>query len=332
MRRRDLLAGCAASVALASGSACAGRKPAALRKLRVVAARRLSMSSLYLAQELGFFREAGLELELVQSAGQANSAILLAGGKIDILFTGITAIFLNAVIKGLPLRIVAGREIASPTCGNIGAICGLRRTFPQGLADITQLKGKRVATGLTIGFASFSLDAHLARAGLSAKDVTTVGLDFRQNVAALLGGGVDAMVIADDFDRVPASLGVEIVRTPGLSHIYPDFQFSYIFFGQSMLAAEPDYGARFLRAHLRGARQFASGKTPRFMEEFARTNGLDVQQTVTACRGTFTPDGTIDLNSLRLFADWAARWKYVPRSVSVSEMVDDRFLRRAHAS
>ena len=332
MRRRDMLAGCTASVALAGGLACAGRKPVASRKFRVAAARRLSVSSLYLAQELGFFREAGLDLELVQAAGYANSAILLAGGKIDVLFTGIGAIILNAVVKGLPLKIVAGREIASPACGNVGAIYGLRRTFPQGLADITRLKGKRVATGPTIGFSRFVLDAHLARAGLSSKDVTTVGLDFGQNVAALFGGGVDAIVVTDDFDRDPASLSTEIVRTPGLSHIHPNFQSSYIFFGPSMLAADPDCGVRFLRAYLRGAQEFARGKTPRFMEEFARANGLDVQRTVTACRNNFTLDGTIDPNSLRLFADWAARWKYVPRSVSVSEIADDRFLRRAHAS
>jgi ABC-type nitrate/sulfonate/bicarbonate transport system substrate-binding protein len=194
------------------------------------------------------------------------------------------------------------------------------------------LKGKRVATGPAIGLAEFVLDAHLAGAGLSTKDVTTVSLDFRQNVAALLGGGIDAMVVTDDFDRDLRSLSAEFVHSRGLAEIYPGFQHSNIQFGATMLTADPHRGARFLSAYLRGAREFARGRTPKFMEQFARANGLDVKRTVTGCRNTFTLDGAINLNSLRLFADWAARRKYIPRRIEVSELVDDRFLRMVHAS
>jgi ABC-type nitrate/sulfonate/bicarbonate transport system substrate-binding protein len=267
----------------------------------------------------------------VQSLGYANSATMLAGGKVDVLFTAISAMMLNAVIKGLPIRVVAGREITPPSCGGIGAICGLRRTFPKGLGDITQLKGKRVATGLAIGFPTFALDAHLARGGLSVKDVTTVGLEAGQNVAALLGGGGDAMLVADDFDRDPKFLDKELVRTVPLGQILPNFQFSFIYFGRSLLEADPGYGARFLSAYLRGARQFAQGRTPRFLVEFARAHGLDEKSMVSACRNTYSVDGTIDLNSLQMFADWATRGNYISGPIRAPEMVDDRFLRRAHA-
>jgi ABC-type nitrate/sulfonate/bicarbonate transport system substrate-binding protein len=321
------------SAALAAGSACGRRKPAALpRKLRVGAARRLSMSSLHLANELGFFRKAGFDLEIFQTGGASQAMALLAGSKIDVLFGSSSTACLNAVIKGLPLRIVAGREVASPTCGNVGGIYGMHRTFPHGLADVAQLKGKRVATGPMIGLAQFALDAHLAGVGLSTKDVTTVSLDFRQSVAALLGGGVDAIVFAEELERDLASMAAEIVHTPGLAHVYPNFQFSYIFFGESMLAADPDFGARFLSAYLQGAREFARGRTPRFMEEFARSNRLDVKRVVMACRNTFTSDGTIDLDSLRLFSEWAVRRKYVSRPVDTSELVDIRFLSMLHES
>jgi len=332
MRRRDLLARCLTGVALAAGSACSRRRASSLQKLRVGASRQLSTSSLHLAYELGLFREAGFDVEILQTGGPLNAMALLAGGKCDVQFGSFNIALLNAVVKGLPLRIVAGRELAVVNCGNMGAIYGSRRTFPHGLTDITQLKGKRVATGRAIGIAEFVLDAHLAGAGLSTRDVTTVSLDFRQDVAALLGGGVDAMVVTDDFDRDLTSLSSEFVHTPGLARIYPGFQYSYIFFGRTMLASELDRGARFLSAYLRGAREFARGRTPRFMADFARAYGLDPSRAVTVCRNSFPLDGAIDLNSVRLFADWAAGRKYVPRRVEVSELVDDRFLRRAHAS
>jgi len=330
MRRRDLLAG--SLVVLMAGCACSRRKSAAgPQKLRVGAPRRLSASGLHLADELGYFQEAGLELEILESGGQANAWALLAGGKLDVYVSTLSTSFLNAVLKGLPLRIVAAWEIAEAGCGNVGAIYGLRRTFPHGLADAAPLKGKRVATGPMIGLAQFALDAHLSRAGLSRKDVTTVSLDFSQNVAALLGGSVDAIMGTDDFARDLASLSAEMVHTPGLAWLYPNFQYTFIFFGRTLMEADPNTGARFLSACLRGAREFARGRTPRFTEEYARANRLDAKRFLATCRNALAPDGAIDLNSLRLFADWAARNKFIPRRVEASEIVDDRFLKRIHA-
>jgi ABC-type nitrate/sulfonate/bicarbonate transport system substrate-binding protein len=300
----------------------------------VGAARRLSTSSLHLADELGFFREAGFELEILHGR-PLDSLALLAGGKMDVHLGAFYTAFLNAVIKGLPLRIVAGREIANGACGDVGAIYGMRRTFPQGLAgpaELKQLKGKRVATGTAIGITHFSLDAHLLRAGLSRKDVVEVTLEIRQMIAALVGGGIEACVGADDFDRDLTALDAQIVHSPGLGQIYPNHQYSYIYFGPTMLEAGPDSGARFLSAYLRGVRGFARGQTPRFMEEFARSYRLDLTQARTGCRDSFAVDGAIDLNSLGQFTEWAARRGYIPRRVETSELVDDRFLRKAHAS
>ena len=332
MRRRDLFTACMGTMSLAAGSGCSLRKPSPRQKLTLSASKQLSMSSLYLAQEWGYFRDAGFDVELLPGTNPLQSTAAMAGGKLDILFTGITISFLNAVLKGAPLKIVAGREIASPSCGNLGVIYGLRRTFPRGLTDLRQLKGKRVVTGPSIGFSQFTLDAHLASVGLSIDDVTPVTLSSSQSVAALIGGSVDALVLNNDLDRDLASMSSQVVRTQNLAHIYPNFQVSHIFFGQTLLTAHVDIGARFLAAYLRGAREFARGKTPRFMENYARTNRLDVKRVTDACRGTFTLNGEVDMQSLRPFAEWAARRKYTARLADVSQLVDLRFLGRARAS
>lgn len=329
MRRREILTGLTGLVAAAT-SACSKRRASPLEKIRAGAPPRLHTSSLHLAEEQGHFREAGFDVEIVQIQSTLQSLALLAGGKTDIQFGSINAALLNAIIKGLPLRIVAGRDVTA--CGNAGAIYGMRRTFPRGLADLTALRGKRVATGPAVSIAQFALDAQLERAGLSVKDVTTVRLEFGQLAAALIGGGIDACVGTDDFDRTLTSLSAEIVHTDGLARVHPNFQFNYIIFGKTMLTAGVDHGARFLSAYLRGARGFAHGKTPRFLEDWAKSNHLTEKQVATACRDTFPQDGAIDRNSLRLYAGWAARNKYISRPVDVSELVDDRFLWKSHAS
>jgi hypothetical protein len=313
-----------------SGAACSRRQPSKLEPLRVGAVQRLSMCPLHLANEEGYFRDAGFSLDIINTGSPLNSMGLLVGRKLDAYLGSIDSVFLNSVIKGQRVRIVAGREIASPTCGNVAAIYGLRRNFPQGLKDAAPLKGKRIVSSGGIGWAEYALETHLAAAGLTERDVTLVRLRLGEAMAALIGGGVDAMIGRDDLDRDPRTLSGEIIHTPGLSRHHPNFQYSYLYFGETMLAGDVDRGARFVHAYLRGAMEFAQGKTPRYMVEFAKSGNLDLQETVSACRGTYAVDGAISLDSLRLLADWAFRRKYISRPIVPSELVDDRFLKRAN--
>jgi len=285
------------------------------------------MSSLYLAYERGYFREAGFDLEILQIANPIDAITLLSGGKVDVSFAGLVSSFLSASSRKLPVKIVASREIASPICGNMGAIYGLRQTFPDGLDDPGVLRGKRVSAGPTIGFTHFALDAQLESVGLTGDDVESVNLPTSQAAAALLSGRIDAAVLNVEFDRNLLERASDIVRGPGLARYHPNFQCSHILFGENLLSADTAVGARFLSAYLRGVREFAQGGTPKFMEEFALAGGLDVAMVVRACRHSFTLNGDIDLHSLKLFADWAARRRFIPQSIDISELVDLRFLR-----
>jgi NitT/TauT family transport system substrate-binding protein len=332
VKRREFLSGIIAGAALAEMACSRSAPQTKLRKLKIAASRRLTTSSLHLAYELGYFKEAGFDIEILQAGNAGTSMALLAGGKVDAYLGGASTALLNAIIKGLRLKIVAGREVASTSCGNIGAVYGLRRTFPRGLDDLGQLRGKRVATGPAIGLAHFSLDSHLAHAGLTRQDIHTVSLDFRESVPALLGGGVDAIIGTDDFDKELASLSSNLVHSAGLASIHPDFQYSFILFGETLATEDPRTGGRFLGAYLRGARAFAAGGTPKFMQEFAKANHFDLSISSTLCRSTFPPDGAISLDSLRLFSDWALEKKHIPRRVETSELADDRYLKTLNAA
>jgi NitT/TauT family transport system substrate-binding protein len=326
MKRRRVL-GLVASAALAAGSGCSRRLVQSSRmKVTVSAGPYLPMSALYLAQELGFFEQAGLDVEIWQSANSVATIPLLAGGKVDVSFLSLNPSFVNAVARGASLSIVAGREIASPGCADVGTWYGNRRAFPRGLADLRQLKGKRLAVGARASIMEFFLDAFLERAGLSFDDVQTVALRGPEASAALVGGKIDA-ILANDFDKRLAEASHEIVLGPRLAQLLPDFQFSYVIFGQRLLAGDAKTGIAFLTGYLRGAREFLAGRTPKFMDEYARLNGLDPKATREACRNTFTPDGSVRLSDLQRFVDWAVRKGYCPKRVGAAQLVDERFLR-----
>jgi NitT/TauT family transport system substrate-binding protein len=302
-----------------------------LKKLRILVPRRLTLSSFYLAYERGYFRDAGLDLEIAPGLSSTMALTQLTHGSSDAYFGSFGISLLNAVIKGSAVRIVAGREILVPHCGAQGAIIGLRRKFPKGLDNLSQLKGKRIGTGPTIGLAQFALDSHLARAGLSIRDVVPVRVEFQQSMAALLGGSVDAVVGPDDADRILTSMSSEIVQSVPLSGLYPNLQYSYIYFGNSLMQGDTAPGARFIAAYLHGTRDFVGGQTPQFMREFIKAGNLDEKTGLGMCRNTFSLDGAIDLNSLRLFIDWAERRNFIPRHMEPSELVDFRFLGKDHA-
>lgn len=331
MLRRAVLARCVGGAALAAADACSWRnKPRAAAKLLVLASRTLSMSSLWLAQELGYLKDAGIDARIIQAPNSFQAISLLAGGKADVVFTAYGVPLLSAMLKGLPIKIVAGREIASTTCGRVGAIFAMRKRFPSGLDDARVLKGKRVAINPYLGLSQLALEAYLASARLSVEDVIQISLSSPENVVALIGGSADALVLHAEYDRNLARVLSETVHTSGIAHYYPNLQYSHVFFGQRLLEGDVDLGGRFLAAYLRGAREFARGVTPQYMKQFASQRAADAGELIAACRDTFTLNGDIDLHSLGIFNDWALRKKYVAQRVEPSRLVDTRFLARAH--
>jgi ABC-type nitrate/sulfonate/bicarbonate transport system substrate-binding protein len=300
-------------------------------RIRVSAAPTLSMCALYLAQELGYFSEAGLDVA-VHEVNTPNATIaMLAGGKIDVSFTAFSPSVINALVKGARLKIVAGREIASPLCGDFGAVYTTKSRFPIGAPDFHWLRGKRIAVRRAAGLSEFAVEIELASVGLPPSAVQAVPFAEAEAVAALLGGHVDGLVSQGNIERGHAAAG-HLVRTPGLGRVLPNFQYSHVLFGATLLDLPPDVGGRFLAAYLHASREFLQGKTPAFMERFAQSNNLDFQRVRAACRNTYAQDGEIDFESMRRVSDWAIRKSYCAPGLSRELALDQRFLDIARRS
>jgi len=253
---------------------------------------------------------------------------VLAGGKVDVSFTAFSPPVINAMEKGGRLKIVAGREIASPRCGDFGAVYSTREKFPKGIPSFRLLKGRRIAVRRAASNAEFALETELASVGLPPSAVEMVPYAEAEAMAALLGGHVDGLVSQGTISRGHAALS-RLVRSPGLGDVLPGFQYSYILFGARLLDSPVEVGARFLAAYLRAARDFMRGRTPRFMDEFARSNDLDREAVRRACRDTYVADGAIDFESIRRFVDWAAQKRYCTGGLTRDQAVDTRFLELA---
>ena len=319
MRRRTFLA-----YSVFSGVACSRRGPGSLRKLRIGAPLALGTAALYLGEELGYFREAGFETEITTFERVTEATTALAGGKLEVLLASHSPSWMNAIVRGVPIRVVAAREKMSPACRRMAFLAALKSMYPDGLGDLRVLKGKRIIVGGGTGTLQFALTQHLATAGLTLDDVVTVHLTGPDAMAALFSGSAEAMMVFDDSllpDRRP-----ELVFSRGFAELHPNYQYGLILFGAELRQEDPRTGRGFLKAYFRGVRDFVQGGTPKFLKEFADYRGVDAQRMELVCRDNYVMDGRIDPESLRLFAGWAFRRGYLTRQVEVSELIDPRFL------
>ena len=323
MHRRRLL-DCLAGAAVAG----CGRRSRPPRKVRVAVIPRLTLSPVFLAEELGFFREAGLEAEFHQLPESVQALPLLAGGELEVSFTGPSPGFINAVLKGARLRIVANRDVAVPGCATAGVIYGYRGTFPQGLSNLRLLKGKRVAVNSPAGLPAFFLDQLLESAGVTTDQVELVSMRQPDAAVALMAGKIDA-VSTSTLDKDLSFISANVVRSTTLAELMPNYQYSFVAFGPALLDGDPEIGVSFLEAYLRGVKEYRSGKDPRALEELARATHADPAAMRAACRDSVSPTGMVDRASVQRFADWAAKKRFIPRAVDASQLIDARFIEEA---
>lgn len=162
---------------------------------------------LYVAQGLGYFTDAGLDVELIAPADPNDPPKLVAAGQADIAISYQPQLHVQ-VAEGLPL-VRVGTLVATP----LNSLVVMADGPIQSIAD---LKGKTV--GFSVGgFEDALLRAMLARYGLTLDDITLVNVNFSLS-PALITGRVDAVIGA--FRNFELNQ-MDIVGEPGRA-FYPE--------------------------------------------------------------------------------------------------------------
>jgi putative hydroxymethylpyrimidine transport system substrate-binding protein len=138
---------------------------------------------LVVAQEKGFFKDAGLEVTLTAPADPNDPPKLVAAGGTDLAVSYQPQLILQ-VAEGLPL-VRVGTLVSTP----LNSVVVLRDGPVKTLKD---LKGRKIGFSIA-GFEDALLGAMLEKQGLTLKDVELVNVNFSLS-PALLSGQVDAVV------------------------------------------------------------------------------------------------------------------------------------------
>ncbi|WP_439957622.1 ABC transporter substrate-binding protein [Paracoccus albicereus] len=136
-----------------------------------------------IAQEVGYFAEAGLEVEVIAPADPADPPKMAATGRADIAISYQPQLHLQ-VAEGLPL-IRVGTLVATPLN------CLL--VLDEGPIDeIADLRNRRIGFSVS-GFEEALLSAMLDQADLSTEDVEMVSVNWSLS-PSLMSGQVDAVI------------------------------------------------------------------------------------------------------------------------------------------
>src|SRR5262252_7258377 len=148
--------------------------PAAAEDIvRIGMARSVSNGAELIAIEKGYFREAGIKVEIDDIDTSANTIALLATNRLQIVAGGISAGYFNALEKDLPVTIIADR-VSTP----IGHNLMLRPDLKDKIKDIRQLKGKVIASNGPGSVSTYEVGKILETVGLSINDVEVKILPF----------------------------------------------------------------------------------------------------------------------------------------------------------
>ena len=261
-------------------------------------------AGIYMAQTLGYFEEAGLDLGIETPADPAAPLKLLAAGQSDLAISYEPELAL-AHEKGLDVVAIAALVNRPLT-----SLIWLQKSGIKGVAD---LKGKTVATA-GIPYQDAFLKTILARARLSPSAVKAVNVGFGL-LPALIGGSAEAML--GGYSNVEGvdlrQRGKDPVITPVDQLGVPTYDELVLVANRSSLEADPEKFRLFIAALQRGTDAAAKQPGAATSAVLEANNDLDAKLTKAEVEATLPlltarvgsqPYGYMDPEEWRTFTGW----------------------------
>jgi len=190
----------------------------------------------------GYYKDAGLDVTLVQGNGSGNTAQLVANGRAQLAYADAVAVS-QLIAKGAPMKIIATIYQSNPN-----AVMSLKKT---GIKSVKDLAGKKV--GVPSGSSQTTMLPLLLKSNnLKESDINMIDMPVASMVPALLQGQVDAVLGSIDAYQIQAeSQGAQLDVYRFADYGVPTVSTS-IFASNDYLKTNADVVKKFVAASLKG--------------------------------------------------------------------------------
>ncbi|HLH26034.1 MAG TPA: ABC transporter substrate-binding protein [Chloroflexota bacterium] len=239
----------------AAPTAATAADPPAAEPVRFGVLSAATDAGIFIAQELGYFREQGVDLDLVPFDSAARMVAPLGAGQLDAGGGSHSAGLFNAVARGIDLKLVADKGVSSPGHGFQALV------FRKDLADSGRLRSTADLRGLRVALpargitAEASLERWLRAGGLGTDDVELTELNFAEHGAALSGQSVEAAISIEPFLTFIVERGIGVVHQRS-DEFTPGYQLAEIIYSGQFARDRAEAGRRFMIAYLKGVRYY----------------------------------------------------------------------------
>jgi NitT/TauT family transport system substrate-binding protein len=293
-----------------------------LKKVRMgSSSTNVSFLAIYTALHRGFFKDEGIDLEIVYMPANLASTAVQSG---DIDFNGAVTGIIGAAVRGQPMKVLLF-TVAKPF---------LFLVSKKDIKDPKQLKGKKIAGSSPGGSATLIADKVLRHYGLEpGRDVSLLpmGGSAAGRLAVLESGVVDASFLSVPENIVALEKGYNELVFAGDVVEFPQNGFGT---SEKRIRENPDEVYRMVRATLRGL-QFIWDKNNQeavvnvLMKQWKVSDRKMATEMVRQVGRVLTKDAHVKPESVQVLIDLARESAKVTKPVSVPEVVDYSFLDKA---
>ncbi|MCL5960816.1 MAG: ABC transporter substrate-binding protein [Chloroflexi bacterium] len=312
-------------------SAPAASSPAKLEKVKYAASASASSSGAFIGLERGYYRELGIDLEIVMFSNAAEMIQPTAASQVDIANADTGAGIFNALGRGLPLRFVADGNHTAKGHSSLAWVVRKDLIDSGAIKDLPDLKGKKIspiAKGSLVDSLAFRT---LEKAGLKESDVDFQYVTFPDVLPAFSNKALDAAILIEPLvtSAVDKGLGV---RWHGMDELFGSFQSTLIMFSPNMSTQRQEIGKRFMVGYLHGLRDY--------LDAFDKGKDLDVIIPILTkytnikdpalykkiVVPAFDPNGKMDVESIKALQQFYVEKGHVTQPVKVEQFFDTSYL------
>lgn len=304
-------------------------KPQELTTVRINMGPQLSFAPIFFAETEGYFAEYGIKIELVELNRSSAAVPLLVSGDLDAYAGTINAGFLNTLYLEPNIRIVAdrGRVTAAMDCTNQGVVVRKDLYENGAVRGPEDLKGLKMVISAA-NPSTFLIAMYMQQAGLTFADIEATEIPSTAYLDAMAGGNVDVIsTVEPTLSRLLAAGDSVLLAT--MEDVVGDLQSSVLAFGKRLLVDDPELGARFLAAYMKGVAQYNEGKTEHNLQILAEKTGLDIEEIKNSCWLPINEDGIPQYDSIVPFMDWSIREGYLEHAITEEQFWNPEPLEKA---
>jgi putative hydroxymethylpyrimidine transport system substrate-binding protein len=277
-------------------------------------------AGIYMAQKLGYFADAGLDVSIDTPSDPAAPIKLVAAGQTDLAISYEPEVLL-AKEQGLDV-VAVGALVDRP----LTSLIWLKKS---GIAGVGDLRGKTIATA-GIPYQDAYLKTILARASLTPSDVKAVNVGYGL-LPALVGGSADAMLGGfSNVEGVDLRLrGKDPVITPVDKLGVPPYDELVLVAKRNRLEEDPEAIRLFLAALARGTAAAAKSPDATTKALLEANSNLDPKLTraeVNATLPLLSPRGYMDPAKWSRFIAWMRDNGLISALPPASAVLSDAYL------